>query len=108
MISNENLCIVAERIAGHGADVALGGGVFKQRFARSGHGKSAGYRLVIVLRRTDRLVFVHGYAKSDQANLTDVELSAFRELSEILLGYSDMQFEVACNNGTLIELTNDD
>ena len=42
----------------------LGGGVIKQRIARSGQGKSGGFRALIVFRAGTRAIFVHGFAKA--------------------------------------------
>jgi hypothetical protein len=42
----------------------LGGGVIKQRIARSGEGKSGGFRTLIVFRTRERAFFVHGFPKN--------------------------------------------
>lgn len=51
-------------------DADLGGGVFKQRIARDGGGKSGGFRTIVVFKVGRHCFFVHGFAKSDQANVT--------------------------------------
>ncbi|MSO77769.1 MAG: type II toxin-antitoxin system RelE/ParE family toxin [Alphaproteobacteria bacterium] len=62
----------AVRVAEDGlVDADLGGGLIKQRVARSGQGKSGGYRTVIAYRRGDRAVFLFGFAKNERANLDD-------------------------------------
>lgn len=49
----------------HGlVDADLGGVVFKQRIARTGAGKSSGYRATVLLRSGERAFFVYGFAKS--------------------------------------------
>ena len=55
-------------------DGDLGGGLIKKRIARAGEGKRGGYRTIIVYRRGKRAVFVYGFAKSDKADLSPVEL----------------------------------
>ena len=45
-------------------DADLGGGVIKQRIARTASGKSGGFRTLVVFRALDRAIFVHGFAKS--------------------------------------------
>ncbi|MSO71943.1 MAG: hypothetical protein EXQ88_08065 [Alphaproteobacteria bacterium] len=44
-------------------DADLGGGIIKQRVARSGQGKSGGFRTVIAYRRGSRAVFLFGFAQ---------------------------------------------
>ncbi len=88
-------------------DADLGGGVFKQRIARPGGGKSGGFRTIILLRAGERAFFVHGFAKSDQANIRDDELAAFKLLAAELLAYSDSAIVAALANGTLMEVTDD-
>lgn len=69
-------------------DVDLGGGVIKQRVARPGQGKSGGYRTIVLYRRGDLAFFVHGFAKSVQANISGAEVSAFKELATLYLNLS--------------------
>lgn len=52
-------------------DADLGGGVIKQRVARSGGGKSGGFRTLILFRIRTLAFFVHGFAKNEQANIDD-------------------------------------
>lgn len=59
-----------------GADVAkgqynadLGGGVFKQRVAREGGGKSGGFRTIILFKVGGHSFFAHGFAKNSKANV---------------------------------------
>ncbi len=55
-------------------DADLGGGLFKQRVARPGQGKSGGYRTVIAYRRGERAVILLGFAKSERGNIDDDEV----------------------------------
>jgi hypothetical protein len=66
-------------------DADLGGGVIKQRIARSGQGRSGGYRTLLVFRSGERAIFMHGFAKNDQGNMTTGELSAVKEAAAVLL-----------------------
>ena len=81
--------------------------MFKQRIARPGGGKSGGFRTIILLRAGERAFFVHGFAKSDQANIRDDELAAFKLLAAELLAYSDLAIAAALANGILMEVTDD-
>ena len=88
-------------------DADLGGGVFKQRVARSGGGKSGGFRTIILFRIGGHSFFAHGFAKSDKANVTPRELKALKRLAEIFLAFSITEIAVAVDAGQLIEVTDD-
>jgi hypothetical protein len=90
------------------ADADLGGGVLKQRIARAGGGKSGGFRTIVLFRAGSRAVFVHGFAKSERANIRDDELAAFRMLAAELLGYNEQAIARAMAVGVLIEVTSDE
>lgn len=85
-----------------GAD--LGGGVIKQRIARRGEGKSGGFRTLILFRKGDRAIFVHGFAKSDVENIRPDELKALRKLARELLAYNEIELRSAIASGTLVEV----
>ena len=46
-------------------DADLGGGIIKQRVARTGQGRSGGYRMLIAYRSRSRAVFLYGFAKAN-------------------------------------------
>ena len=92
--------------AGH-FDADLGGGVFKQRVARKGGGKSGGFRTIILFRVGSHSFFAHGFAKSDKANVSAKELKALKRLADVLLGFSEAQLEAAQAAGELIEVESD-
>src|SRR6266404_5725329 len=68
-INDRELIEAIERAEQGLIDAALGGGLIKQRVARPGSGRSGGYRAVIALRTKERAIFIHGFAKNDQANI---------------------------------------
>jgi hypothetical protein len=86
-------------------DAHLGGGVIKQRVARSGEGKSGGFRVLILYQRKDRAVFVHGFAKSEKPNISPDELSALKELASEVLNYDDRAINAAVAAGVFTEVT---
>lgn len=92
--------------AGH-YDADLGGGVFKQRVARDGGGKSGGFRTIVLFRVGGHSFLVHGFAKSDKANVSGAELKALKRLADVLLVLSEAQLEMARAAGELIEVEND-
>ena len=85
-------------------DADLGGGVVKQRVARQGGGKSGGFRTIILFRLRERAFFVHGFAKSEQDNIRDDELAAFKMLAVEMMAYDDDALARAIANGALMEV----
>jgi hypothetical protein len=75
-------------------DANLGGGVYKQRIARSGEGKSGGYRSIIFFRKDRLTFFVYGFAKSNQANISRSELNDFKKLAGYMLSMTDDQIDL--------------
>lgn len=69
-ITDASLLEAIERAEGGIIDADLGGGLIKQRVARSGQGRSGGYRMIVVYRTKQRAVFLYGFAKSEQENIS--------------------------------------
>ena len=67
-------------------DASLGGELFKKRVAAPGAGKRGGYRTLLSARIGNRCVFLHGFAKSDKANITLEEQKALRFAGKVFLG----------------------
>ena len=78
--------------------------MIKQRIARSGAGKSGGFRAIVLFRTESRAVFVYGFEKSAQDNIEDDELREFRRLAGKLLSYSDAEIRAAIEADVLIEV----
>ena len=95
---------VNELIAGS-IDADLGSGVFKQRIARSGKGKSGGFRTIILFRHKSSAFFVYGFAKKDVANIDSTQLLQFRKLADFLFAQDAAALEEAVAEGKLIEVT---
>lgn len=106
-LADAKLLQAAMDVAKGSYDADLGGGVFKQRVARDGGGKSGGFRTIILFRIGGHSFFAHGFAKSDKANVTAKELKALKHLADVLLGFSEKQLEGAQAAGELIEVTSD-
>jgi hypothetical protein len=87
-------------------DADLGGGVFKQRIARRGGGKSGGFRTIILFKVGGHRFFVHGFAKSEKANITPKELKALKKLATTFLGLDAGALETANTAGEIAEVTN--
>lgn len=65
------------------AGIALGGGLRKLRFGRSGSGKSGGYRMIYVFGGSAMPLFlVTVFAKNEKVDLSRTEQAAAVELSK--------------------------
>lgn len=98
------LCEVIEETERGLVAADLGGGVIKQRIARSGQGKSGGFRTLVVFRAGVRAFFVHGFAKNEKDNIGKDELLAFKKLASELLAYDDDALARVVAEGTLTEV----
>lgn len=106
-LADEALIEAASAVAAGQVDADLGSGVFKQRVARPGGGKSGGYRTIILFKVGGHSFFAHGFAKNEKANISARELKALKQLAALYLGYSADEIGVAVNGGALIEVMED-
>ena len=86
-------------------DADLGGGVYKQRLARRGSGKSGGYRVLICFRQDERSFFVYGFTKSDKATVAPNEKSDLKKLAKALFTATDAELERMLKSGQLSEIS---
>jgi hypothetical protein len=103
-LTDAQLALAAAQVSGGGFDADLGGGVFKQRVARSGGGKSGGFRTLLAFRAGSSCFFVYGFAKNAKANVTARELEALQDYAGLLLSYDEGQLARAVAAGELVEL----
>ena len=88
-------------------DADLGGGVFKQRVARAGSGKSGGFRTLIAFRIGRSCFFVYGFAKNDMANVTRKALDGLQSYAALLLNYDESALALAIAQGELVKVEAD-
>jgi len=62
-------------------DADLGGGLIKQRVARTGQGRSGGYPTIVAYRAKDLAIFLSGFAKSELDNIGPDELQSLRRIA---------------------------
>jgi hypothetical protein len=106
-IADRSLSEAIER-AGRGLiDADLGGGIIKQRVARSGQGRSGGYRMLVAYRVGTRAVFLYAFAKNERENIDPDELPAFREIGAAWLAADAERIAQALEDGNLQEVTNE-
>lgn len=85
-------------------DADLGGFLYKMRIARPGGGKSGGYRMLLSARIGNRYVFLHGFPKSDKANITQDEKKALQFAGKVFPELSGDALAKALRSGVLLEV----
>jgi len=106
-LGSAELLEAAKAVASGQWDADLGGGVFKQRIAREGGGKSGGFRTIILFKVGGHSFFVHGFAKNEKASITPKELKALKKLAATFLGLDVEGLEKASASGEIAEVRND-
>ena len=107
-IDDHGLCDAIERAERGLVDADLGGGIIKQRVARTGQGRSGGYRLLIAYRSGKRAVFLYGFAKSERGNIEADELETLKEIGAAWLEAKKERLEYAIKEGILREVSYED
>jgi hypothetical protein len=88
-------------------DADLGGGVIKQRIARTGEGKSKGYRSIVLYQKGEKAFFVYGFAKSETDNIRRDEEEQFKKAAKQILALSDDQIDELIENDQFEEVKGD-
>lgn len=88
-------------------DADLDGGLIKQRVARTGQGRSGGYRVIVAYRVRGRAVFLFGFAKNDRDNISPDELQTLRLIGADWLAAEDELLALAMDDGDLQEIDDD-
>jgi hypothetical protein len=58
-------------------------------------------------RQSHRAFFVYGFAKSQQANVSDEEVAAFKKAAQHVLEMTDEQLSALIQNGQFSEVEHD-
>lgn len=82
----------------------LGGNIYKKRMGVAERGKSGGVRTIIAYKSENKAFFLVGYAKNEQANISNADEKALKMAAKELLKYSDKEIETAIKAGALIEI----
>lgn len=107
-LDEEELLDAVEEIERGLVDASLGGSLFKKRVARTGEGKSGGFRTILAYREEERTVFLYGFAKNERENIDKKDLKFLKAIGSELLGYSDDELDDAVEAGALVELETGD
>lgn len=105
-ISDTILLNAAADIATGKVDADLGGCLFKKRIARAGGGKRGGYRTIVGYKKpkTDRIIFLYAFAKSEKANISLREESALSLVADAFVSATDRQVNELIANGSIWEV----
>lgn len=98
------LCEAVQEMEGGLIDADLGGSLYKKRVARTGGGKRGGYRTLLSARMGDSYVFLHGFAKSDKANITQHEKKALQFAGKLFLELSGNALRQPLKSSVLVEV----
>ncbi len=107
-LDDHSLCDAIERAERGLVDADLGGVIIKQRVARTGQGRSGGYRLLIAYRSGKRAVFLYGFAKSERDNIESDELETLKEIGAAWLEAKKERLDYVIKEGILKEVSYED
>jgi hypothetical protein len=102
------LCKAVHEMEAGLIDADLGGYLYKKRVARPGAGKSGGYRTLLSARIGSRYVFLHGFPKSDKANIAQDERKALQFAGKVFLELTAEDLVKALEIGVLLEVCCDE
>lgn len=85
-------------------DADLGGGIYKKRIALPGRGKRGSVRTLIATNRAGRWIFLTGFEKNEQSNISKKELQVWKMVAHDLISCSDAGLETMLENGELEEI----
>lgn len=107
-IIDDSLKKAVEQLEAGKFDADLGGGVYKQRLARVGEGKSGGYRVLVCFRQGTRSFFMYGFPKSDRENITASERDDLKKLAKVLFSMTDEQLDAKVKAGAFQEISSEE
>ena len=78
--------------------------MYKIRIARSGEGKSGGYRAIVFFRSEELTFYEYCFAKSNRSNISGKMLKYYKETAKEYLSLPPAQLREKIEQGKLIEL----
>ena len=103
-ISDFALLEAIERLQSGVLDADLGGGLVKQRLARTGEGKSGGFRTIIAYKSGNSAFFIYGFAKNERDNVDAKDVKYLKSTAAELLSSLEREIEVLKNDNELMEI----
>jgi hypothetical protein len=100
-IDDEELCTaIRQMMLGQGDD--LGGGVWKKRLSRNQ------YRSIIVAKGGRYWVYAHLFAKQDQANISEDDLSRLRNYAALFIRKTELDVNRELQLRELVEICHEE
>jgi hypothetical protein len=103
-ITDGELIEMVNRLEAGQAEADLGGGVYKVRLARSGEGKSGGYRIIVFFRSEDITFYYYAYPKAARLNISEKQLRSFKKVAKKYLAMTDREQTEAVNAREFVEI----
>ena len=103
-LTTPSLCTAVREMTEGLYDADLGGGLFKKRIARTGRGKSGGFRTLVATNKAERWVFVYGFPKNERSNIDKDEQESLKKLAAHLLSLTTQALGKAQRAGELMEV----
>jgi hypothetical protein len=107
-LTDGDLCRALDEMERGLIDAQLGYALVKKRIARSGGGKSGGYRTIVMLQIGERAVFLYGFPKNAKGSLSPKELEAYRALARIFAKLTAAQLAKLVADGEVSEVNCDE
>jgi len=109
-ISDTTLLNIAAEVVAGKVEANLGGSLFKKRIARTGTGKSGGYRTIVGYKRpnADRIIFLYAFAKKAKANISSKEEAALSLAAEAFISADDRKINRLLAEGSIGEVQHDE
>ncbi len=82
----------------------LGSSLIKKRIKFQGQGKSGSGRSILCFKSNDRAIYIHGFSKNSQSNISAKELIILKEFAKVILTLSPEALDIAVKNGDFIEV----
>ena len=103
-LNNQTLIDAIQNLESGLSSVDLGQHLFKVRVRRENAGKSSGYRTIILYKKHDKAVFIHGFGKNEKGNIDQQEFQYFKKLGQTLMAMNPKQVEMAIKDKILFSL----
>jgi hypothetical protein len=103
-IADDELREIVNQLEVDQFDADLGGGVYKQRIAQPGEGKSGGFRVIVFFKSGLRTFFIGGFEKSDMANIGPKALAEAKKQAKTLFAMTEDEIRAALSAGIFEEI----
>jgi len=107
-LTDEDLCHAVDEIDRGLVEASLGAKLYKKRVARTGQGKSGGFRTIVTYQKEDRSIFLYGFGKRSKSNISEKEKQIFKKMSGQFMGYNEKSLNDFVKKGALIQVECED